>query len=284
MNIALTEKSTAYLLFQRASAVGCKREQKLLRERAFVSEGRPRLGLRQSLSEKSEWNREFNDLLRKRGGFYCDLEELSLHLLEDIRAYKRNDPAARSAIEVVLLYNGLHATIDYRIAHWFYRHRCFFIARAISQWSKMWTGIEIHPGAQIGRRLVIDHGAGIVIGETTQIGDDCLLYQGVTLGGTGKDVGKRHPTLGNNVMVGSGAKVLGPFRVGDNARIAANAVVLREVPPGATVVGVPGRIVRLCGDKLDHIHTPDPVMLEIEELKRRMALLEEQINDTKKET
>ena len=134
-------------------------------------------------------------LLRKRGGFYCDLEELSLHLLEDIRAYKRNDPAARSAIEVVLLYNGLHATIDYRIAHWFYRHRCFFIARAISQWSKMWTGIEIHPGAQIGRRLVIDHGTGIVIGETTQIGDDCLLYQGVTLGGTGKDVGKRHPTL-----------------------------------------------------------------------------------------
>ena len=273
MNIALTEKSTAYPLFQRASAVGCKREQKLLRERAFVSEGRPRLGLRQSLSEKSEWNR----------GFYCDLEELSLHLLEDIRAYKRNDPAARSAIEVVLLYNGLHATIDYRIAHWFYRHRCFFIARAISQWSKMWTGIEIHPGAQIGRRLVIDHGAGIVIGETTQIGDDCLLYQGVTLGGTGKDVGKRHPTLGNNVMVGSGAKVLGPFRVGDNARIAANAVVLREVPPGATVVGVPGRIVRLCGDKLDHIHTPDPVMLEIEELKRRMALLEQQINDVQKE-
>ena len=133
----------------------------------------------------------------------------------------------------MLLYNGLHATIDYRIAHWFYLRRCFFIARAISQWSKMWTGIEIHPGATIGRRLVIDHGTGIVIGETAEIGDDCLL---------------------------------------------------REVPEGATVVGVPGRIVRLCGDKLDHIHTPDPVMLEIEELKRRMALLEEQINDTKKET
>ena len=137
MNIALTEKSTAYPLFQRASAVGCKREQKLLRERAFVSEGRPRLGLRQSLSGTASL---MTRLLRKRGGFYCDLEELSLHLLEDIRAYKRNDPAARSAIEVVLLYNGLHATIDYRIAHWFYRHRCFFIARAISQWSKMWTG------------------------------------------------------------------------------------------------------------------------------------------------
>ena len=157
-----------------------------------------------------------------------------MHIIEDIRAYKRNDPAARSALEILLLYNGLHATIDYRIAHWLHRHGCRFLARAISQWSKMWTGIEIHPGAHIGRRLVIDHGTGIVIGETAEIGDDCLLYQGVTLGGTGKDVGKRHPTLGNNVMVGSGAKVLGPFKVGDNARIAANSVVLREVPPNAT--------------------------------------------------
>ena len=173
-----------------------------------------------------------------------------------------------------MLYNGLHATIDYRIAHWLHRHGCRFLARAISQWSKMWTGIEIHPGAHIGRRLVIDHGTGIVIGETAEIGDDCLLYQGVTLGGTGKDVGKRHPTLGNNVMVGSGAKVLGPFKVGDNARIAANSVVLREVPPNATVVGVPGRIVRLSGEKLDHIHTPDPVMLEIEALKARVEQLE----------
>ena len=138
----------------------------------------------------------------------------------------------------------------------------------------MWTGIEIHPGAKIGRRLVIDHGTGIVIGETAEIGDDCLLYQGVTLGGTGKDIGKRHPTLGNNVMVGAGAKVLGPFRVGNNARIAANAVVLREVPDNATVVGVPGRIVRLSGEKLDHIHTPDPVMLEITALQERIARLE----------
>lgn len=213
-------------------------------------------------------------LLRKRGGFYCDLEELSLHLLEDIRAYKRNDPAARSAIEVVLLYNGLHATIDYRIAHWFYRHRCFFIARAISQWSKMWTGIEIHPGAQIGRRLVIDHGTGIVIGETTQIGDDCLLYQGVTLGGTGAAREKRHPTLGNNVMVGCGAKVLGPFRVGDNVKIAANSVVLREVPDNCTVVGIPGHIVRVGGEKLDHIHTPDPIQLELAALSERVQQLE----------
>ena len=202
-----------------------------------------------------------------------------MHILEDIRAYKRNDPAARSAAEILLLYNGLHATIHYRIAHWLHTHKMRFLARAVSQWSKMWTGIEIHPAAKIGRRLVIDHGTGIVIGETTEIGDDCLLYQGVTLGGTGKDVGKRHPTLGNNVMVGAGAKVLGPFRVGNNARIAANSVVLREVPDNATVVGVPGRIVRLCGEKLDHIHTPDPVMLEIEQLKARIDALEQALQE-----
>ena len=202
-----------------------------------------------------------------------------MHLLEDIRAYKHNDPAARSVAEVLLLYNGLHATIDYRIAHWLHIHHLRFLARAISQWSKMWTGIEIHPGAKIGRRLVIDHGTGIVIGETAEIGDDCLLYQGVTLGGTGKDVGKRHPTLGNNVMVGAGAKVLGPIHVGNNARIAANAVVLREVPDNATVVGVPGHVVRLCGEKLDHIHTPDPVMLELEMLKQRLSRLEAKLED-----
>ena len=202
-----------------------------------------------------------------------------MHIIDDIRAYKRNDPAAKSAAEILLLYNGLHATIDYRIAHWLHTHKMRFLARAVSQWSKMWTGIEIHPAAKIGRRLVIDHGTGIVIGETTEIGDDCLLYQGVTLGGTGKDVGKRHPTLGNNVMVGAGAKVLGPFRVGNNARIAANSVVLREVPDNATVVGVPGRIVRLCGEKLDHIHTPDPVMLEIEQLKARIDAIEQALQE-----
>ena len=205
-------------------------------------------------------------------------------LKEDIRTFKRRDPAARSALEIFFLYPGLKAIRMHRKANWCYRHKLFFLARWISQRAARKTGIEIHPAATIGRRFFIDHGTGVVIGETAVIGDDVMIYQGVTLGGTGKDVGKRHPTLGNNVMVGSGAKVLGPFRVGDNARIAANAVVLREVPEGATVVGVPGRIVRLCGDKLDHIHTPDPVMLEIEELKRRMALLEEQINDTKKET
>ena len=207
-----------------------------------------------------------------------------MQLLEDIRAYQRNDPAARSAMEILLLYNGLHATIDYRIAHWLLRHHCRFLARAVSQWSKLWTGIEIHPGAQIGKRLVIDHGTGIVIGETAEIGDDCLLYQGVTLGGTGKDVGKRHPTLGNNVMVGAGAKVLGPIHVGNNARIAANAVVLREVPDNATVVGVPGHVVRLCGEKLDHIHTPDPVMLELEMLKQRLSRLADRLEDAQSDT
>lgn len=200
-----------------------------------------------------------------------------MHILEDIRAYKKNDPAARSGIEIFLLYNGLHATINYRIAHWLHIHHFRFLARWLSQISKFTTGIEIHPGAKIGRRLVIDHGTGIVIGETAEIGDDCLLYQNVTLGGTGKDIGKRHPTLGNNVMVGSGAKVLGPFRVGDNARIAANSVVLREVPDNATVVGVPGRVVKISGEKLDHIHTPDPIMLEIEQLRTRIEELEERI-------
>lgn len=206
-----------------------------------------------------------------------------MHILEDIRAYKKNDPAARSGLEILLLYNGLHATIHYRIAHWLHMHRCRFLARWLSQVSKFFTGIEIHPGATIGRRLVIDHGTGIVIGETAEIGDDCLLYQNVTLGGTGKDVGKRHPTLGNNVMVGSGAKVLGPFKVGDNARIAANSVVLREVPEDATVVGVPGRVVKISHEKLDHIHTPDPVMLEIEQLRQQIVELKEKIEKLKQE-
>ena len=206
-----------------------------------------------------------------------------MHLFETIRAYQKNDPAARSGIEIFLLYPGLHATINYRIAHWLHTHHCRFLARWVSQSTKFFTGIEIHPGAKIGRRLVIDHGTGIVIGETAEIGDDCLLYQNVTLGGTGKDVGKRHPTLGNNVMVGSGAKVLGPFKVGDNARIAANSVVLREVPENATVVGVPGRVVKISGEKLDQIHTPDPIMLEIDHLKKRIEELEEKLGKTSQE-
>lgn len=202
-----------------------------------------------------------------------------MRLKETIRAYQKNDPAARSGLEVFLLYNGLHAQISYRFSHWFYNHHMKFLARWISQRSKRRTGIEIHPAATIGRRLVIDHGTGIVIGATAEIGDDCLLYQGVTLGGTGHAHGKRHPTLGNNVMVGCGAKVLGPFKVGDNSKIAANSVVLREVPPNCTVVGIPGHIVRQGGEKLDHIHTPDPIQLEINDLQERIAQLEKLLQE-----
>ncbi len=203
-----------------------------------------------------------------------------MHIIDDLKAYQKNDPAARGKLEIFLLYSGLHAVWHHRTAHWFYTHKMQFMARLISQWSRFFTGIEIHPAAQIGRRLVIDHGTGIVIGATAIIGDDCLLYQGVTLGGTGKDTGKRHPTLGNNVMVGSGAKVLGPFTVGDNARIASNSVVLTEVPPNATVVGVPGRVVKIRGEKLDHTHTPDPVMVELECLRERMKRLEKVLRDS----
>ena len=202
------------------------------------------------------------------------------NLRETLNAYKARDPAARSSLEILLLYQGVHAIIYHRFAHFLYRHRLRFLARMVSQWSRHFTGIEIHPGATIGRRLVIDHGMGTVIGETAEIGDDCLLYQGVTLGGTGKDQGKRHPTLGNNVLVGSGAKVLGPFTVGDNARIAANAVVLQAVPPDATAVGIPARIVRKAGEKVnyvkevDQIHVSDPVAAELAALRARLEKLE----------
>ena len=204
-----------------------------------------------------------------------------------LAAYQRRDPAARSKLEIFLLYPGVHALLWHRAAHWLYLHHRYFLARWISQRVRNRTGIEIHPGATIGRRLVIDHGMGIVIGETAEIGDDCLLYQGVTLGGTGKDQGKRHPTLGNNVMVGSGARVLGPFKVGDNARIAAGAVVLREVPPGSTAVGVPARIVRVNGcpvyyaDDVDQIHVQDPVREELERLTRQVEKLERALDQQK---
>ena len=198
-------------------------------------------------------------------------------LNELLTAYKERDPAARSKLSIFLLYPGVRAVIDHRIAHWFYKHGHFFIARHISQRSRRITGIEIHPGAQIGKRLVIDHGIGIVIGETTIIGDDCLLYQGVTLGGTGKERGKRHPTLGNNVLVGAGAKVLGPFKVGDNSRIAANAVVLNEIPDHATAVGAPAKVVRVAGEKvelLDHTHIPDPIAQALKKLSDRIDTIE----------
>ena len=207
-----------------------------------------------------------------------------------LAAYQRRDPAARSKLEIFMLYPGVHAIINHRIAHWLYLHHRFFLARCVSQWSRFWTGIEIHPGATIGRRLVIDHGMGIVIGETAEVGDDCLLYQGVTLGGTGKDKGKRHPTLGNNVLVGSGAKVLGPFKVGDNARIAAGAVVLREVPPNSTAVGVPAQVVRVAGkpvyyaDDVDQIHMDNPVQEELNALTQRIEQLETELRQVKETT
>ncbi|MCI6255156.1 MAG: serine O-acetyltransferase [Clostridiales bacterium] len=204
---------------------------------------------------------------------------------ETLAAYQARDPAARSKLEVFLLYPGVHATIYYRIAHFLHVHGLKFLARLISQWGRLCTGIEIHPGAKIGRRLVIDHGMGIVIGETAEIGDDCLLYHGVTLGGTGKDQGKRHPTIGNNVMVSSGAKVLGPFKVGDNSRIAANAVVLTEIPPNATAVGVPARVVRIAGEKVDYagsvdqIHVTDPVQKELQALSSRLEFVERLLDE-----
>ena len=188
------------------------------------------------------------------------------------------DPAARSRFEVYTLYSGFKAVRAYRKANWFYRHNMKYIARWISQRARHKTGIEIHPGATIGKGLFIDHGMGVVIGETAEIGDNCTIYQNVTLGGTGKDQGKRHPTLGNNVLVGAGARVLGPFKVGNNARIAAGAVVLTEVPDNATAVGVPARIVRINGEKpkcmeLDQIHVTDPVAQKLCELEAKIDSL-----------
>ncbi len=204
-------------------------------------------------------------------------------LKEDIQAIKDRDPAARSSLEIFLLYPGLKAIRMYRRAHKAFLKGHFFKARFISQRAARKTGIEIHPGATIGRRLVIDHGTGIVIGETAEIGDDVLIYQGVTLGGTGKDEGKRHPTIGNNVMISAGAKVLGPIKVGDNARVAAGAVVLKDVPENSTVVGVPAKVVRQNGRKverkpLDQIHFSDPIEQEINALKNEIKSLKAQIN------
>lgn len=208
-----------------------------------------------------------------------------MSLFYDIRSILERDPAARNGLEVFLLYPGLHAVCWHRIAHFFYKIKLKFVARLISQFARFLTGIEIHPGAQIGKGLLIDHGMGVVIGETAVIGDNCTIYQGVTLGGTGKETGKRHPTLGNNVMVGSGAKVLGPFTVGDDSKIAAGAVVLNAVPPGSTCVGVPARIVRRDGVKIEHdldqVRVPDPISMEmctlsvhLKNLEKRLAELE----------
>ncbi len=218
-------------------------------------------------------------------------------LKEDLESIKKRDPAAKSRLEIFFLYSGYKALIFYRLSHWFYKKGHTFIARKISQSGRFWTGIEIHPGATIGKGLFIDHGAGVVIGETAEVGDYCTIFQGVTLGGTGKEQGKRHPTLGNHVLVGAGAKILGPFRVGDNAKIAAGAVLLKEVPPGATAVGVPAKVVRVYGSKnnkanentkttsmeLDQIHVPDPITTEFYRLSKHIKVLEEELRALKKE-
>ena len=205
----------------------------------------------------------------------------------DIESIRRRDPAAKSNIEVLALYSGMHAVLAYRVAHKLYVTNHFLSARAISQIARWITGIEIHPGATIGRGLFIDHGMGVVIGETTVIGDDCTIYQGVTLGGTGKDTGKRHPTLGNNIMIGAGAKVLGPLTVGDYSKVAAGAVVLSNIPEHSTAVGVPAKVVRQRGERIDEdvdqIHIPDPTSRQICELEVKLTRLQKELDKLKKD-
>jgi len=203
---------------------------------------------------------------------------IAIFFYSEIKTAQKKDPAAKSFIEILLLYQGLHALVAYRTANFFYRIKFFFLARLISQLARWATGIEIHPGAKIGKSFFIDHGMGVVIGETAIIGDSVLLYQGVTLGGTGIEHGKRHPTIGNNVVIGAGAKVLGNITIGDNSYIGSNAVVIKDVPANSTVVGVPGRITKQDGKKidisLDHIHVLDPIMQSLDELEKRIKNLE----------
>ncbi|HJV47581.1 MAG TPA: serine O-acetyltransferase [Bacillota bacterium] len=204
---------------------------------------------------------------------------------EDIEAVFERDPAARSTLEVVLTYSGLHAIWLYRVAHSLWRNKWFTFGRMVSQFARFLTGIEIHPGAVIGKNLFIDHGSGVVIGETCEIGDNVTLYQGVTLGGTGKEKGKRHPTIGNNVVIASGAKVLGSMKIGDNSKVGAGSVVLQEVPPNSTVVGIPGRIViqngvRIPGD-LDQVNLPDPVSDMLRSMQKEIDQLKQELEEVK---
>ncbi|MCG7335333.1 serine O-acetyltransferase [Sporosarcina sp. ACRSM] len=205
---------------------------------------------------------------------------------EDIQCIFEQDPAARSVFEVVLTYSGLHALWSHRIAHALYKKNLRFLARSVSQVSRFFTGIEIHPGAKIGRRFFIDHGMGVVIGETCEIGDDVTIYQGVTLGGTGKEKGKRHPTLGNNVLIASGAKVLGSITIGENSKVGAGSVVLKDVPNDSTVVGIPGTVVISNGvrvkDKLDHQDLPDPIADKCKWLENELDRLKEQVTEMEK--
>src|SRR5680860_1195253 len=202
----------------------------------------------------------------------------------DIRVVFERDPAAKSIWEVIFCYPGFHAILFHRVAHWLYLHKRVLIPRMISQLSRFLTGIEIHPGAKIGQGFFIDHGTGVVIGETAEVGDNVTLYQGVTLGGTGKEKGKRHPTIGNNVVIASGAKLLGPIRIGHGAKIGANTVVIHDVPPNSTVVGNPGHTVRVEGRKpegpdADWIHLPDPIADALEALSVRLAALEDRLGE-----
>ena len=197
---------------------------------------------------------------------------------EEIRSAREKDPAAKGNFQIIFLYPGLHAIIAYRLAHFLWKAKLPFLPRLVSQTARFLTGVEIHPGAQIGPGLFIDHGMGVVIGETSVIGSNVTLFQGVTLGGTGKETGKRHPTLGDNIVVGAGAKVLGNITIGSNSYIGANAVVIKDVPPNTTVVGVPGHVTKQDGKRIDyamdHIHVLDPVMQQLEELNQRLEDLE----------
>jgi serine O-acetyltransferase len=217
------------------------------------------------------------------------MSKLAGKIRKDFQAALSMDPAATSKTEVILTYSGFHALLFYRVAHWLWKRRVPFIPRALSQFARFLTGIEIHPGADIGAGLFIDHGMGVVIGETTEIGDFVTLFQGVTLGGTGKQRGKRHPTIGSHVVVGAGAKVLGPIKIGDYVKIGANSVVLQEVPDHSTVVGIPGRIVRIKDERvaeealMDHVHIPDPIadrlidmQVQIDELKKEVERMRNQ--------
>lgn len=209
------------------------------------------------------------------------------HLRYNMKTVLERDPAARNRLEVFLCYPGVHALIMHRWANWLYKHKMKLLARTLSQFNRFLTGIEIHPGAKLGKGVFIDHGMATVIGETTVIGDNVTIYQGVTLGGTGKETGKRHPTIGNNVMISAGAKVLGPFKIGDNTKIGAGAVVLKEIPKNCTVVGVPGRIVKRedkrlgeCEDMdLDQVGLPDPVYDTCKRLKEQLYELEKKVKE-----
>jgi len=205
-------------------------------------------------------------------------------LRDDIKAVFERDPAATSYLEVILTYAGLHALLCHRVSHWLWNNKVPFIPRLLSQFCRFFTGIEIHPGATIGKGFFIDHGMGVVIGETSEIGDNVTLFQGVTLGGTGKERGKRHPTIGNNVVIGTGAKILGAIRIGDHVRIGANSVVLQDVPPYSTVVGIPGRVVRIKDKKfdnllMDHIHMPDPIAKRFEQMEKEIEELRKILKD-----